>query len=142
MQSKCPSGPLQAWQVAEFIVFCIHTLCCTDNSTSGGVVIIAVGGPLLSVWSAASNDVILASNFTSGTFTSYNLGSGKLIALAVLTGCTTVSNTGCTTHISFCDAWFRKCAMLICHMRNKPPSASASQQMWLYLFAVKENAMT
>ena len=82
----------------------IHILCCADNSTSGDVITIAVGGPLLAVWSAASNDVILASNFTSVAFLSQNAGSGKLIMLAVLTGGTAVNNTGCIAHISFCGA--------------------------------------
>ena len=91
-------GPLQAWQ-PMISVSCIRILCCADNSTSGDVITIAVGGPLLAVWSAASNDVILASNFTSDTFISQNAGSGKLIALAVLTGGTTVNNTGCIAHI-------------------------------------------
>ena len=71
---------------------------------SGDVITISVGGPLLAVWSAASNDVIVASNFTSDTFISENLGSGKLIALAVLTDSTTVDNTGYTAHISLYDA--------------------------------------
>ena len=95
MHSILP-GPLQAWHAEVISVSRIHAFPCAGDSTSGDVITIAVGGPLLAVWSAASNDVILASNFTSDTFTSQNLGSGKLIALAVLTGHTIVSNTGCT----------------------------------------------
>ena len=68
-----------------------------------------MGGPLLAAWSAASNDVILASNLTSDTFMSQSAGSGKLIALAVLTGGTTVNNTGCFAHVSFCAALWGMC---------------------------------
>ena len=103
------SGPLQAWQPMVVSVSRMRILCCADNSTSGDVITIAVGGPLLAVWSAASNDVILASNFTSDTFISQNAGSGKLIALAVLTGGTTVNNTGCIAHMPFCDALWGMC---------------------------------
>jgi len=70
------------------------------NSTAGDVITVNVAGPLRAVLSSTSNDVVVGSNFTSDGFTSQNSGSGKLIALAMLTNSTSVSNSRCALPVT------------------------------------------
>jgi len=70
------------------------------NSTAGNVITVIVAGPLKAVLSSTSNDVVVGSNFTSDGFTTQNSGSGKLIALAMLTNSTSVSNSGCAPPVT------------------------------------------
>ena len=68
-----------------------------ENSTAGAIITVSVGGPLRSVSSASSNDVVIASNFSTDGFTSSNSGAGKLIALGILTPATNITNSLCAS---------------------------------------------
>ena len=68
-----------------------------ENNTAGAIITVHVGGPLRSVSSASSNDVVIASNFSTDGFTSSNSGSGKLLALGILTPATNITNCLCAT---------------------------------------------
>lgn len=65
-----------------------------DEIDQQGVVYVGVGGPLTEINSAADNDVVVGSNFTTASFAAKLSGSGNLVALTVLTPKTVVENTG------------------------------------------------
>lgn len=60
-----------------------------------GAIYIEVGGPLLSVISDTTNDVVVGDKFSAPAFSAMLTNAGKLVVLGITTACTNAWNTGC-----------------------------------------------